>query len=220
VGHLVADLTHGRISADDRAHLDPDLESTTRRRLSGWLPAFGQDSTAQRHLQKAGVGAGDLFLFFGWFREVELVRGRYRFSANAPNLHVLFGWLRVGQVLRLGADTIPAWLGDHPHVGRNWPHNTIYVASRSEDGGAFKTFDQRLVLTEPGSKSRSVWRLPSDFVPRSRPALTYHRSPSRWTQLEGGCRLQTVGKGQEFILDLGAYPDVHRWACSTVSIAG
>ncbi len=219
VAHLVADLTRGRIAQDALVHLDPDLEEGARDRQQGWSPAFGQDSIAQRHLEHMGVGAGDLFLFFGWFREVELVRGRYRFRPQPPDLHVMFGWLRVGQVLRLGPDPIPGWLRDHPHaVPDCWPHNTVYVANSPNDGGVFRNFDTKLVLTEPG-KSRSVWQLPSDFMPRSRPALTYHQTPSRWTETDFGCRLQSVAKGQEFVLDLSAYPDVHRWADATVALA-
>lgn len=219
VAHIVADLTRGRVAADCRAHLDPDLERTTRDRQSGWLPAFGQDSIAQGHLNRMQVGIDDLFLFFGWFREVELVRAKYRYRANAPDLHVLFGWLRVGQVLRIGQDPIPNWLADHPHVGQDsWPGNTIYVANGSAGGGVFGMFDKRLVLTETG-KSRSVWLLPSDFMPRSRTALSYHQSASRWTETDDGCRLRSVAKGQEFVLNLGSYPEVHRWAEATVLLA-
>ena len=209
--HVVTDLSRGHVTSDALAHLDPDLEHTSRCRRSGWLPAFGQDSVAQCHLRRMGVGAGDLFLFFGWFREVEFVRGTYRFRSNAPNLHVLFGWLRVGQVLRIGRDVPPEWLQDHPHVGQYWPHNTIYIAHGPKDGGVFKTFNEKLVLTQKGM-SRSAWQLPADFMPRSRQALTYHKTPSRWAETAGCCRLRSVSMGQEFVLDLGAYPGVHRWA--------
>jgi hypothetical protein len=219
VAHVVADLSHGRVPSHALAHLDPDLERTSRHRPSGWLPAFGQDSIAQRHLQRQGVGAGDLFLFFGWFREVELVRGCYRFQRDAPDRHVLFGWLRVGQVLQVGRDALPEWLQDHPHVGQTWPHNTIYVATYPKEGGVFATFNETLVLTETGMP-RSVWKLPTDFMPRSRQALTYHKAPGRWTEAVGGCRLQTVSKGQEFVLDLAEYPEVLRWAEAKVLLAG
>lgn len=212
VAHIVADLTRDRVAVDQSAHLDPDLDGTARSRRSGWVPAFGQDSIAQRHLHRMGVGVDDLFLFFGWFRNVELVHGRYRYCAKATDLHVLFGWLRVGQVLRIGPDPIPEWLRDHPHAVRDcWPHNTVYLAKGSDAGGVFSTFKPELVLTEPG-RSRSVWLLPSDFMPGSRPALTYHQAPWRWTATDNGCRLQSVPKGQEFVLDLGSYPEVHRWA--------
>jgi len=219
VAHIVEDLSRGRLAGGALAHLDPDLESTARDRRNGWMPAFGQDSIAQRHLQRRGVGTGDLFLFFGWFRDVELVHGTYRYRAKSPDLHVLFGWLRVGDVLRIGHDPIPEWLQDHPHAGQDrWPNNTIYIATGTDGGGAFETFHRSLVLTEAGS-SRSVWRLPPDFMPRSREALTYHKAPARWTETQDGCRLQSVAKGQEFVLDLGLYPDVHRWVEATLLFA-
>lgn len=212
VAHLVADLTCGRVGGHATTHLDPDLDATARSRQSGWLPAFGQDSIAQRHLDRMQVGIDDLFLFFGWFREVEVFQGRYRYRRNAPDSHVLFGWLRVGQILRIGPDPIPEWLRDHPHAIKDCsPHNTVYVAKGFNGGGVFSTFHKKFVLTESG-RSRSVWMLPSDFMPRSRPPLSYHRSSWRWTETEIGCRLQSVSKGQEFVLDLSSYAEVHRWA--------
>jgi Nucleotide modification associated domain 3 len=144
VGHIVSDLTKNQLSAGKPAHLDPDLEPPSRKRRAGWLPAFGQDSVAQRHLEREGVGIGDRFLFFGWFKEVELVRRRYRYVANAPDVHVFLGWLRVGEVLRLGPDRIPPWLLDHPHAVRNCsPHNTVHVSKGSRGAGVFSTFDSR-----------------------------------------------------------------------------
>ncbi len=221
VGRIVSDLTNNRLRVSRRVHLDPDLESSSRSRPAGWLPAFGQDSIAQRHLERQGVGIDDLFLFFGWFKEVELARGRYRYRGKAPNLHVLFGWLRVGEVLRLGSDPIPDWLRDHPHAVRDCaPCNTVYVAKGSGGAGVFSTFDSRLRLTETGNPRRSVWRLPTDFMPGSRPALTYHGATLRWTATEDGCRLQSVAKGQEFVLTLDEYPGVRRWAEAMVSLPG
>ncbi|CAI8922445.1 hypothetical protein EMIT0158MI4_310005 [Burkholderia ambifaria] len=43
--------------------------------IPGWRPALGQTGAAQGHLSNNGVGAGDVFLFFGWFRQVEKSRG-------------------------------------------------------------------------------------------------------------------------------------------------
>ncbi len=219
VCHLVSDLTRGRVRADASVHLDPDLESSARTRESGWLPTFGQDSNAQRHLDRAGVGVDDLFLFFGWFREVEFDRGRYRYREHVPDLHVLFGWLRVGQIMRFGPDPVPAWLQGHPHAVRDgFPFNTVYVAKGANGAGVFPTFSPQLVLTEAG-KPRSVWRLPSDFLPRSRPALTFHESPSRWREEADGCQLRSTGLGEEFVLNLEQYPGVQKWAEEVLSIS-
>ncbi len=48
---------------------------------------------AQAVLEREGVGPGDLFLFFGWFRRVEVCGGVFRFVKGAPDVHVLWGWL-------------------------------------------------------------------------------------------------------------------------------
>lgn len=216
VGQLVWDLTGGRQRPDEPAHLDPDLEVSTCRRHPGWLPAFGQDGSAQRHLDAQGVEPDDVFLFFGWFRQVELVSGRYRYCPGAPNLHVLFGWLRIGQILRIGEDAIPDWLQPHPHAtATGWAFNTVYLAKDASAGGVFSRFDPRLRLTEPG-KTRSIWHLPADFMPRSRPPLSFHGTPTRWTETRAGCRLQSVAKGQEFVLNLERYPGVRRWVQALV----
>jgi hypothetical protein len=220
VGRMVAQLTDGRVAATAVAHGDPDLEHSTRSRSAGWRPAFGQDGAAQRHLEGQGVGAGDLFLFFGWFREVIKVRGRYGYRPRARNRHVIFGWLKVGQVLRVDLDAMPRWLEDHPHAAAaGWAYNTIYVAANPEGGGIFPKADDSRTLTAADSVLRSVWRLPADFLPRGRPPLTYHGHSSRWVETADGCRLQTVAKGQEFVLNLDEYPGVRRWAEGLVAAA-
>lgn len=75
LGSTVKDLTKGGVTGRQRCHLDPDLYADALPRLPGWRPAFGQVENAQSHLQNQGVGPGDLFLFFGWFRSVERVYG-------------------------------------------------------------------------------------------------------------------------------------------------
>ena len=86
-----------------RVHLDPDLDRSAGNRLPGWRPALGQTGAAQTHLLGQDVGLGDVFLFFGWFREVEEHQGIWRYVPGAPDLHVIFGWLEVGAVIPLGS---------------------------------------------------------------------------------------------------------------------
>jgi hypothetical protein len=213
IGKLVRDLTGRRNIARERAHLDPDLDPTARPRGAGWRPAFGQDSAAQRHLERQGVGVGDLFLYFGWFRDVESADGRYRYRRDpgARNCHVIFGWLRVREVLRVESAAVPSWLRAHPHVRRAAPHNTIYLADETGGAGIFPTFHPRLQLTDPASRTRSRWRIPADFLPDGRIPLTYHGDDRRWAAAGDDCTLRSVAKGQEFVLDLRAYPGVQRW---------
>jgi len=99
IANLVPDLTRGRINAGNRVHLDPDLRHDALRRPTGWRPLFGQANSAQSHLKNQGVTCGDLFLFFGWFRRVTQDLGRWRYVPDAPDLHVLFGWLQIGGIL-------------------------------------------------------------------------------------------------------------------------
>ena len=73
---IVSELTKARIAPEAPAHLDPDLDALSLPRQSGWRPLFGQRGVAERLLRHQGVQAGDVFLFFGWFRRVEQVAGR------------------------------------------------------------------------------------------------------------------------------------------------
>jgi hypothetical protein len=224
IAPIVAQLSRGRIRAGDRAHLDPDLRSSSLRRLRGWRPLFGQAAAAQAHLARHQVGAGDVFLFFGWFRRVERKSGRFQFVRGAPDLHVIFGWMQVGQVVEVSATTAARmpWAAYHPHlVGtRCYSRNTLYVASPRIDtigvdlpgGGVFPRFQPRLCLTnlEP-YEGRSSWRLPRGINPDGRPALSRHGDCTRWLGGNDFVRLRSVPIGQEFVLDLDAYPEAREW---------
>jgi hypothetical protein len=233
VAELVSDLTGGKVAPDDPAHLDPDLLPAVVPRAPGWRPAFGQVDTAQIHLANQRVGPGDLFLFFGWFREVERISGSWRFRRGAPDLHVLLGWLQVDEVLDVARDRQEAlrrhpWLESHPHLWTSAVPNVIYVAAQQlrvsdlKDGalpgaGVFPRLSPGIVLTKSGQRLRSVWRLPACFLPcEGLTPLSYHEAPNRWALEADGVELHTVGRGQEFVLDLVAYPGVARWAVSTL----
>ena len=226
IGKIVEGLTatlKKPVRATDATHLDPDLREESLPRKTGWRPLFGQADAAQRHLDKFGVGAGDIFLFFGWFKEVVERDGQFRFKRGARDLHLIFGWLEVGEVWRLGKEDFPTpdWAEMHPHIVSNYgPTNTVYVAKETRNGysaGAFRWFKKELVLTAP-ERSRSFWRLPTWFRFRKEVAtLSYHSNPARW-RLDADCSyLQTVGRGQEFILDTNAYPQAEEWARRLIS---
>ena len=97
-GKLVRDLSKGKLSGSEKVHLDPDLDYDALPRDKGWQALFGQHGAAQSHLQSHKVGAGDVFLFFGWFKQAELYRRRWRYVAGAPDQHIIFGWMQVGTV--------------------------------------------------------------------------------------------------------------------------
>jgi len=225
IGSIVEDLTCGRnksLKASDHVHLDPDLSFDALPRKPDWRPLFGQAESAQGHLENCGVGPGDIFLFFGWFRRVEVYRGRLRFRLGAPDIHMFFGWLQVGAIWRLCEHTCqtPDWASHHPHIGAAYKKNTIYVAAKTGttyQAGLFRSFSDELVLTAPG-RSRSYWRLPRWFYPAQRNSvLSYHGAPSRWSFDKSYTNLKSVGRGQEFILDTTDYPEAVDWTKSLIA---
>lgn len=225
MGDIVESLSSGALGRTTPVHLDPDLELGVAPRSCEWVPAFGQRGSALSHLEKNGVGIKDLFLFFGWFRETEMKGGELRYLPNSPDLHVLFGWLQVGDVIRDPWGHVGDWVASHPHGNREeyGRRNTIYASAGELDlgsgplgvpgSGLFRDIASPLVLTERG-KSRSHWLLPEGFYPNGRTSLTYHADPRRWEMTEAGARLAVVGRGQEFVLDCDEYPEVVEWIVS------
>lgn len=224
---LIRDLSGGRHSPETCVHLDPDLDPMCKPRSPGWRPSFGQTGPAQGHLAAKGVGTGDVFLFFGWFREVIRRDGKWCYVRGAPNIHMIFGWLEIGDVLPIAASRIEClqrypWVAGHPHA-ENPSHydsslNHIYIASEQSrflpdgpGGGRFRTYSPALRLTASGH-SRSVWDVPEWMGPsEGRAPLTYHGDQSRWEPLQSGWRLKTVPKGQEFVCDLRGRSDAIPW---------
>ena len=188
-------------------HLDPDIRKNVTERVERWRPAFGQEGAALSHLQNQGVGVGDLFLFYGWFKQTEYKEKRLCYVKGAPDLHIIYGWLQVGQVIGSPAD-VPEWLQSHPHNSpERWDSklNAIYIASDNLSiepelsGAGCLHYSDKLVLTKKGC-SRRVWDLP-DFM-RDIP-MTYNAEA--W-QDEG---FVSAAKGQEFVFD--ANDDVIGW---------
>lgn len=217
------------ITVHDRAHLDPDLIRDLQNRKLEWRPAYGQCGKDATILRRQNVGKGDLFLFFGWFRQCELVRGDYRYLVGAPDIHVIFGYLRVGDVVKLSFDPVPEWAMDHPHLHgtarKTDAGNTLFVAAdtlglpNSDDlpgAGAFTRFSQQLQLTAPGM-TRSWWRLPKWLYPKSgTSSISSHEKRDRWRIEENSCLLQSVARGQEFVLDVDRFPEVINWTTDLI----
>lgn len=229
LGGLVADLTRGKVKPHFGAHLDPDLVPHAYPRQPGWRGIFGQAGGQQTLLARGGVGAGDLFLFFGWFRRAEQHDGTFRFVKGAPDIHVLWGWLQVARVLAVGHSTVPSWAAYHPHVAssnhRN--NNTIYVASEmlTIDGGGtgmlgagvFERYADNLRLTKTGAK-RSLWSLPAWFAPvPGRAPLGCHGQSTRWSRAGDRVELQSAARGQEFVLNTCFYPEALSWVRSLLT---
>ena len=176
-------------------------------------------------------------MFFDLYRRVEETAQGWRFVRSTPELHVLWGWLQVDQKCRvadLGLADLP-WARHHPHLcgGYRGDQNTVYAAALHLDlgsdydqcetavWGVLPRFDRRLVLTDPNGAGVSQWRLPRWFYPNgNKPPLTYHPDRKRWRTDADHAYLRSVGRGQEFVLDLARYPEAVEWLSDLVSNLG
>lgn len=153
----------------------------------------------------------------------------------SKHLHVLFGWLQIGAIYKPSVDkeSLPKWACSHSHVESaedRRENNTLYVATEYIDlpgfpkdipgRGVFPQFKPVLYLTAPESKKRSLWRLPAWFYPGDeKPPLTYHSNLNRWHSKESNVMLETVARGQEFVLDCDYYPEIISWLKKIFSCA-
>jgi len=228
ISQLVDDLTGGRLGPDDRVHLDPDLTACAYPRADQWRPLLGQMGAAQSHLRNEGVGEGDLFLFFALFRPVEHRPSGWRFIPGSRPVHALWGWLQVDSVLDLNESEFPAshWTAYHPHRhGDRGAINALYL-SRPQlsfadlpGAGVFPTFRPVYQLTAPTARRVTDWQLPEAFYPApGTDPLSYHRNRDRWQRDDQGCRLRSAARGQEFVLDLEAYPGVWDWLADVLAV--
>lgn len=222
IGDIARDLTRGKTPHHHKAHLDPDLEHGSVNRPQGWRPIFGQSGAATTHIKNQGVVAGDLFLFFGWFRRAHLQSGKWSFVPGTTGAHVLWGWMLIRDVFPCGA--VPAdvarWGAGHPHLcGPPVLGDSVFVGAdelvlgerRLPGTGLFSSRPNR-VLTMPGA-SRTQWLVPAWMHPDAGVAtLSYHGDPGRWGDPVGGkCTLSSVAKGQEFVLSSSRGDLVETW---------
>lgn len=228
LGEVASQISGGRVTRDTTVHFDPDLDRSMILRSEGWRPSLGQLSAAQTHLRNNDVGIGDVFLFFGWFREVEKYAGSWRFVRSAPSKHVMFGWLQIGEILDVARArenvirTYP-WLTGHPHLSDREDYlnpsknNTIYIsgercdfASTLQGGGVFCAYHDKLCLTWPG-RSRTHWRLPLWMMPKNGASSMTYNPASRWTIEDGRALLRSAAKGQEFVFDGDRHSESLQW---------
>ena len=202
------------ISDDDFYHNDP--------LLSGQKGIFGQAGGPQGELENFGVGRGDLFLFFGWFK---------RYYQRGPDVHHLFGWLQIEKIIK-GNSEILNFLSEnelsHPHGTTDitqFKNNTIYIASKNltfsdsvrdiTGHGIFKKTAENLILTETG-KTRSRWRFPKKYFTNTK---NLFRNRLKWKD-EEKCLVNCSGIGQEFILNAQDNPSVVKWASYLINMYG
>lgn len=191
LGELGTTASRGKLSGADLCHNDPMF-------LPGGTCNFGQCGAAQTHLDRQGVGVGDVFVFFGLFAE----------EGGGERHHRIFGYLRVEEIVRL-AEGVPQELldCDHPHaIAMHASNDAVWrgegrVASRASEA---------LRLTVPGGPP-SLWNRPSWL---KHGGLSYHDRKDRWLP---GDRLKSVARGQEFVADIGRRQAPRDWLSGVIA---
>ena len=215
-GRVGALHTHLRgISGEKYVHLDPDLRPelrarSRRRGAADDVLLFGQEGAAERHLRNQEVGSGDLFLFFGWFREAVERDGAWK--RTGLDEHCLWGWLQIDEshpVTTAEAARGLRWAAHHPHVA-HWDrydrNNRVYRARRRlsfapelPGAGVFR-WHPGLTLTQRcgNGATRREWCVPGFF---RRTGLTYNQVDGpRCPSARGRVHLSSAPIGQEFVL--------------------
>jgi hypothetical protein len=219
---IAFNLSDGHLSPDRPCHLDPDIDRAALKvpRPPGWRGALGQASAALSHLRNSGVGPGDLFLFWGLYRQSARTTAGWRYIG--PKRHGIFGWLQVDDVVDLKLDVLHAlvrypWLERHPHVRPGWTsRNAVFIAREMLSIGngttpGFGIFDRLIPLSSDSSGMPSVWDVPAWLDPCwGGVGMTYHPR-ERWL---GDGRLAAAARGQEFIADAGDRADARDWVIS------
>ncbi len=203
-----------KIKINHTCHLDPDLRFSILERNEIWRPIFGQAEAAQGHLKKYKISIGDLFLFFGWFRQTEFINGKYSYKYGSPDLHIIYSYLQVGEIFCHG-QTFPDYSKHHPHTREKFQtvkSNCIYIArekltlNENFPGADNMKFSKELMLTKKGN-SRSKWELPEFFKDL---AISYHTKNSFKDDY-----FQSAAKGQEFVIEPN--DDLMNWVMKLIT---
>ena len=201
-------------------HIDPDIRENCRTiPIPGWKPAFGQINAAQGVLANAGVEVGDIFLFFGWFRQIEGYKDSFRYARKKDrdfygyaDLQVIYGYLQVGDIL-IGKEAMRGYPW-HPHSsysGNSETSNALYLPSErlslnpNKKGYGTLSFRKDRVLTMEG-KSRATW-IPHPFLMPERIYGDRHNSSDQG--------LYYAGIWQELVISES--PELLDWAKSILS---
>ena len=185
LGDHAAKASRGKLGASDLCHHDPMF-------LADDTCVFGQCGAAQTHLERQGVGIGDVFVFFGLFAE----------EATGEPHHRIFGYLRAERIVDLSSDVPDEFVAlRHPHaLALHHRNDCIWMG----EGRQAKSASEALRLTVANGPP-SMWHRP-DWLKRG--GLSYHDRADRW--LRGG-RLKSVARGQEFVADIGRRKAPRDW---------
>lgn len=208
---IMRQLGMNKYNENSTAHLDPDINCSIKKRENGWEALYGQGGATLTHMKNHKVGVGDIFLFWGWFRNTIKTPNGLKYDPNDKNgKHIIYGYMEICDYKKID-DTLkencPSSYLEHPHFKLNYLNNTVYIGKdkfsygniNTPGAGVFNKLGKDLILSFDTEK-RSLWKLPLFFHPDYNTTMTYHEDIKRWEIQDQSCILQTVGRGQAFVV--------------------
>ncbi len=210
IDSILNDLTFKRINSgrkrecdytDEKFHCHYDPMPIVNQNFIGI--AFGQQGNTEGHLRNQKIEEGDIFLFYGWFKKVEKIDKRWQYIQEAPDIHLIWGYMDIGVINYLDNKeekektlNTYSFLLSHPHMEALYnKKNTIYLSKNYK----FFNYDSKFCLTDLKEyKGRSTWRLPACF--KQPEAFTFINNFDSDNNQDVVISFQ--GYGQEFVLDL------------------
>jgi len=194
-------------------HLDPDIRDL--KITKDWAPLFGQEGSSQTHLLNNNVCKGDVFLFFGWFKQTMMEDRKLKYVSGAPDSHIIYGYFQIGEIFET-YDKIPPEYYYHPHATKKRfekkTKNCIYKAAEKlsinsdiSGSGTFR-INNDLILTKRGY-SRSRWELSNVF---RNVKISYHTKKS----FKKDC-FDSAKIGQEFVIEENN--NIENWALNIIN---
>lgn len=158
-----------------KCHIDPDIRpilEITEKCI--WKPSFGQEKMSLSYLENREVGEGDIFLFFGWFKQTEgdFRNGTLKFVKGAPDIHIIYGYLQVDEIVK-DKNEMKKKFPLHPHSVEERlieQSNAIFVAKefltidKKKKGYGVLNFSEDRILTKEGCP-RSFWKIEEALMP-------------------------------------------------------
>ena len=191
------------LDEDPICHFDPQINSSQNcHNNSKYIGMFGQSGAANSHLRKTykvSDSDGDLFLFFGWFRDTQKINGEYKYIPGTDK-HVIWGWLQIDSIHNVTEkDKDNNDFNKHPHVWKTGDkdNNSIYLSKEKLSfndnlpGAGIFPFHKSLVLTKKGM-TRSKW----DLEPFFKGKISYHNEKNFKADY-----FQSASRGQEFVIE-------------------
>ena len=186
-----------------------------------WYPAYVHNGPLESHLSKQKVSVGDIFLFYGWFRQTEYdSMHRLRYVADAPEQNIVFSYFQIGAIIKDISFFSKQYNWQlHTFIDKsNTIPSTIYLPTKKlsynnhQPGCGILSNSSKQILTKPGY-NYNQWQLP-DFLCTPDVTITYHNNRNNGF-ISGKDYFKASAISEEFVIH-GTY-DLKQWVHSMIN---